>query len=77
MSADNENSTNNNAIATINWNEIINQDTRSMDDANLGKIKGLYEPFIVIERGTISKEKLYIPKSLIANYSANVLYLSI
>src|SRR5215467_166092 len=77
MSADNENSTNNNAIATINWNEIINQDTRSIDDANLGKIKGLYEPFIVIERGTISKEKLYIPKSLIANYSANVLYLSI
>jgi hypothetical protein len=79
MSADNENNTNNNndAIATINWNEIINQDTRSIDGANLGKIKGLYEPFIVIERGTINKEKLYIPKSLIEKYSANVLYLSI
>ncbi len=68
---------NNNNIATINWNEIINQDTRSIDDANLGKVKGLYEPFIVIERGTLSKEKLYIPKSLIEKYSANALYLSI
>ncbi|HEY7570717.1 MAG TPA: hypothetical protein VH796_05045 [Nitrososphaeraceae archaeon] len=67
----------NNNIATINWNEIINQDTRSIDDANLGKVKGLYEPFIVIERGTLSKEKLYIPKSLIEKYSANALYLSI
>jgi hypothetical protein len=78
MSADNENNTNNNnTIATINWNEIINQDTRSIDDANLGKVKGLYEPFIVIERGTLNKEKLYIPKSFIEKYSANVLYLSI
>jgi hypothetical protein len=77
MSSDNGNNTNNDAIATINWNEIINQDTRSIDGANLGKIKGLYEPFIVIERGTINKEKLYIPKPFIKKYYANVLYLSI
>ena len=68
---------NNNTITTINWNDIINHDTKSIDDADLGKVKGLYEPFIVIERGTIDKEKLYIPKSLIKKYSANVLYLSI
>ena len=32
---------------------------------------------MVIERGTINKEKLYIPKSLIEKYSAGVLYLCI
>ena len=74
---DEESKNNNYTIATINWNDIINHDTRSIDDADLGKVKGLYEPFIVIERGTINKEKLYIPKSLIERYSANVLYLSI
>ncbi len=68
---------NNNTITTINWNDIINHDTRSIDDGDLGKVKGLYEPFIVIERGTINKEKFYIPKSLIKKYSSNVLYLSI
>jgi hypothetical protein len=72
-----KNNSNTNTIATINWNEIINQDTRSTDDADLGKVKGLYEPFIVIERGTINKEKLYIPKFLIERYSANILYLNI
>jgi hypothetical protein len=72
-----EENKNNNTITTINWNDIINQDTRSIDDADLGRVKGLYEPFIVIEKGTINKEKIYIPKSLIEKYSGNVLYLSI
>jgi len=67
----------NNTIATINWNDVIKQDTRSIDDVDLGKVKGLFEPFIVIERGTISKEKFYIPKSLIDKYDADVLYLNI
>jgi hypothetical protein len=83
MAADDNNNTNtntntnNNTIATINWYDIINQDTRSIDDADLGKVKGLYEPLIVIEKGTINKEKLYIPKSVIEKYSANILYLGI
>ena len=73
------NNTNNNSntVATINWYDIINQDTRSIDDVYLGKVKGLYEPLIVIEKGTINKEKLYIPKSVIEKYSANILYLGI
>jgi len=73
----NNTNTNNNTIATINWYDIINQDTRSLDDVYLGKVKGLYEPLIVIEKGTINKEKLYIPKSVIEKYSANILYLGI
>src|SRR6188472_2828344 len=83
MAADDNNNnntntnTNNNTIATINWYDIINQDTRSLDDVYLGKVKGLYEPLIVIEKGTINKEKLYIPKSVIEKYSANILYLGI
>ena len=78
MAADKDNNNNNsNPVATINWYDIINQDTRSIDDADLGKVKGLYEPLIVIEKGTINKEKLYIPKSVIEKYSANVLYLGI
>jgi hypothetical protein len=77
MAADRDNDNNDKTVVTINWNEVINQDTRSMDDADLGKVKGLYELFVVIEKGTINKEKLYIPKSLIEKYSTGVLYLRI
>jgi hypothetical protein len=66
-----------NTLATINWNDVIKQDTRSIDDVDMGRVKGLFEPFIVIERGTISKEKFYIPKSLIEKYDAGVLYFGI
>src|SRR5919206_4382834 len=62
----------------INWNNIVGQEARSIDDnADLGKIQGLFEPFIVTERGTINKEKFYIPKSLIVRYNDEILYFDI
>jgi hypothetical protein len=70
------NNTHNNNTDTINWNNIVGQEARSMDDADLGKIQGLFEPFVVTERGTINKEKFYIPKSLITRYD-EVLYFDI
>ena len=76
MVVDSENR-NNNTIDIINWNDIIKQDTRSLDDEYLGKVKGLYEPFIVIERGKINKEKFYISKPFIKKYYAGALYFSI
>ena len=71
----NNNDANNNT--EINWNNIIKQDTRSIDDADLGKVQGLFEPFVVTERGTINKEKFYIPKNLIERYNGEVLYFNI
>ena len=46
-----------------NWNNIVDKEARGIDNADLGKVQGLFEPFIVTERGTINKEKFYIPKS--------------
>jgi hypothetical protein len=66
----------NNNIA-INWNNIVGQEARSIDNAGLGKIQGLFEPFIVTERGTINKEKFYIPKSLIIRYNEEVLHFDV
>src|ERR687885_2030602 len=61
----------------INWNNIVGQEARSIDNANLGKVQGVFEPFIVTERGTINKEKFYIPKSLIKRYNDEMLYFDI
>ena len=48
-----EGEVNNNIV--INWNNIVGQEARSMDNADLGKVQGLFEPFIVTERGTITR----------------------
>ena len=75
MEGNNNTDSNNNIV--INWNAIIGQEARSVDDADLGKIQGLFEPFIVTVRGTINKEKFYIPKSLIIRYNDEILYFDI
>jgi hypothetical protein len=77
MSSADNNDNGNKVLATINWNNIVNQDARSTDDAPLGKIQGLFEPFVVTEKGTITKEKYYIPKSLIERYDREILYFGI
>src|SRR5919205_156003 len=66
------------ATDNINWNNIIGQEARGIDDnADLGKIQGLFEPYIVTEKGAINKEKFYIPKSLIKRYTDEILYFDI
>jgi hypothetical protein len=61
----------------INWNNIVGQEARSVDNADLGRVQGLFEPFIVTERGTINKEKFYIPKSVIKRYTDEILFFDI
>src|ERR671933_2502758 len=61
----------------INWNSIVGQEARSIDNADLGKIQGLFEPFIVTERGAINKEKFYIPKCLIKRHTDGLLFFDI
>src|SRR5215212_5369463 len=65
------------ATDNINWNNIVGQEARSIDNADLGKVQGLFEPFLVTERGTINKEKFYIPKSLIKRYTDEILIFDI
>lgn len=73
MQNDNENNN-----TSVNWNYIVNQEARTVDnDADLGKIKGLFDQFIVSERGAINKEKFYLPKSLLKNYDGEILYFNL
>ena len=52
----------------INWDDVIKKEARGINDADLGKVQGLSEPFVFTQRGTINKEKFYIPKSLVEGY---------
>ena len=61
-------------VNSINWNELLKQDAISIDGVNLGQVQGLFEPFVVIEKGNLSKETYYIPKSVIEKNDQNTLY---
>ena len=65
---------NKDSINSINWNELLKQDAISIDGVNLGQVQGLFEPFVVIKKGNLSKERYYIPKSVIEKNDQNALY---
>jgi hypothetical protein len=54
--------------STINWDDVIKKEARGLNNADLGRVHGLSEPFVVTHRGTLNKEKFYIPKSLVEGY---------
>ena len=63
--------------STINWDDVIKKEARGINDADLGEIQQVDENFILSQKGTIGKEKFYIPKSLVAYYDGNILHVSI
>ena len=61
----------------LNWNEIIKKEARSLDDANLGKVREINETSFIIEKGTKNREKFYIPRSIPHAYNGSVILLDI
>jgi uncharacterized protein (TIGR02271 family) len=61
----------------INWDDVIKKEARGIDDADLGEIQQVDQDFILTQKGTIDKEKFYIPKSLVAYYDGDILHVSI
>ena len=59
---------------TINWNNIIKKEARGINDTYLGKVKGISEPFLITEKGSIIKEKFYIPKNLLEGHDDIIVY---
>ena len=53
----------------INWNNIIKEARSITNDAYLGSIQGLYEPFIIVEeKGALNQKRYFIPKNLLVGY---------
>jgi uncharacterized protein (TIGR02271 family) len=61
----------------LNWNEIIKKEARSLDDANLGKVREINETSFIIEKGTKNRGKFYIPRSIPHAYNGSVILLDI
>jgi uncharacterized protein (TIGR02271 family) len=55
------------------WNEVIKKEVRGLNDADLGEVQEVNESIVVTERGSISKEKFYLPKSITHGYNGRIL----
>jgi stress response protein YsnF len=59
------------------WNEVIKKEARGLNDADLGEVQEVNENYVLTQKGTISKEKFYIPKSIPHGYNGRILLFNI
>ena len=53
---------------SFDWNKVIKKEAKSNDNKELGEIQGTEYNCLVVERGFVNKEFVYIPKDLVENY---------
>ncbi|MGB8159805.1 MAG: hypothetical protein WCE93_06625 [Nitrososphaeraceae archaeon] len=62
---------------TVLWGELKGRKVKSNDGMDLGEIDKISQNYIKLEKGTIKKEKLWIPKYLADAFDGKVLWLLI
>jgi uncharacterized protein (TIGR02271 family) len=59
------------------WDEVIKKEARGRNDANLGEVLEVRDDIVITERGTLNKEKFYLPKSIPHGFNGHTLLLDI
>jgi uncharacterized protein (TIGR02271 family) len=59
------------------WNEVIKKEARGRNDADLGEVLEAKDDIVVTERGTLNKEKFYLPKSIPHGFNGHTLLFDI
>ena len=59
------------------WNDVIKKEARGLNDADLGEVQEVNETIVVTEKGSINKEKFYLPKSITHGYNGRILLFDI
>ena len=59
----------------ILWDSLKGKKVKTSDGQELGEIKEIAQNYIYVEKGTFSKEKVWIPKYIADAYDGKVLWL--
>jgi len=59
------------------WNEVMKKEARGRNDADLGEVMEVKDDIVVTERGTLNKEKFYLPKSIPHGFNGHTLLFDI
>jgi uncharacterized protein (TIGR02271 family) len=59
------------------WNEVMKKEARGRNDADLGEVMEVKDDIVVTERGTLNKEKFYLPKSIPHGFNGHTLLVDI
>jgi uncharacterized protein (TIGR02271 family) len=64
-----------NTNESISWDSVIKKEARgAVDDSDFGEVQELGQNYVLIQKGTISKQKYYIPKYLVQGFDGDTLW---
>jgi hypothetical protein len=62
----------------IIWDDLKGKEARGITkDVDLGEVQEVGKNFVLTQKGTLSKEKFYIPKYLVNGYDGDTLWFNI
>ena len=61
----------------IDWNDVLKKKARGINDENLGEVREVTQDYVLVEKGALNKEKLYIPRDLAVGYDSTTLIFNI
>jgi hypothetical protein len=61
---------------TVLWGELKGKKVKSNDGENLGQISKISQNYIRLEKGSVKKDKYWVPKYYADSYDGKILWLS-
>jgi uncharacterized protein (TIGR02271 family) len=61
----------------IDWNDVLKKKARGSNNENLGEVREVTQDYVLVEKGALNKEKLYIPRDLATGYDSTTLTFNI
>jgi uncharacterized protein (TIGR02271 family) len=61
----------------IEWNKVIKKEAKGINNEDLGEVQEVTQDYVLVEKGVINKEKLYIPRDLAVGYNGATLIFNI
>lgn len=61
----------------IDWDEVIKKEARGIDDYDLGEIQEVNQDVIITKKGTVDKDKFYIPRNKALRFENHKLWLDV
>src|SRR5215204_6890153 len=61
----------------IDWDDVIKKEARGINDEDLGEVQEVTQDYVLVKKGVINKEKLYIPCDLAIGYNGTILIFNI
>jgi len=60
-----------------NPEDIIKKEARGMDGTDLGEVQEVGPEYILTEKGTIDRDKFYIPKNLVDRFDGQTVWFNL